>query len=97
MEMKIRVDPHTAARAIERGTDETEIRDVIETGRPISARPGRFGKAKVYSFGHERFGKTYSHKRVEVVYVMEQDIAVTVTVYVFFREWREWREWKDKR
>lgn len=80
--MKIRIDPHTAARAIERGTDEGEIRDVIETGRPISTRLGRSGKAKVYSFGRERLGKAYPQKRVEVVYVMEQDIAVTV--YVFF-------------
>ena len=87
--MKTRIDPHTAARAIERGTDEGEIRDVIDTGIPISTRPGRLGKAKVYSFGHERFGTMYPQKRVEVVYTMEQDIAVTVTVYVFFGEWKD--------
>ena len=87
--MKIRIDPHTARRAIERGTDEGEIRDVIETGSPISTRAGRLAKAKVYAFGRERLGKAYPQKRVEVVYVMEQDIAVTVTVYVFFGEWKD--------
>ena len=87
--MNIRIDPHTASRAIERGTDEGEIRDVMETGNPMSTRPGRLGKAKIYSFGQERFGKTYPQKRVEVVYVMEQDVAVTVTVYVFFGEWKD--------
>ena len=87
--MEIRIDPHTASRAAERGTNEAEIKDVLETGSPLSTRAGRFGKAKVYIFDGERFGKAYPPKRVEVVYVMEQDIAVTVTVYVFFGEWKE--------
>jgi hypothetical protein len=39
--MEIRIDPHTAARAAERGTDEVEIKDVIETGSPVATRPGR--------------------------------------------------------
>jgi hypothetical protein len=43
----------------------------------------------VFAFNRERFGKTYPQKRVEVLYVMEQDIAVTVTVYVFFGEWKD--------
>lgn len=87
--MEIRIDPHTAARATERGTDEVEIKDVIETGDPVPTRPGRLRKAKVFAFDRERFGKTYPQKRVEVVYVMEQDVAVTVTVYVFFGEWKD--------
>ncbi len=87
--MEIRIDPHTAARAAERGTDDVEIKDVIETGSPLSTRSGRLRKTKVYAFNRERFGKTYPQKRVEVVYVMEQDVAVTVTVYVFFGEWKD--------
>ena len=35
--MNIRTDPHTAERAIERGTSEDEIRDVLETGSPLPA------------------------------------------------------------
>jgi hypothetical protein len=65
-----------------------EIKDVIETGDPIPTGSGRQRKAKVFDFAQERFGKTYPQKRVEVVYVMEQDVAVTVTVYVFFGEWK---------
>ena len=87
--MEIRIDPHTAARATERGTGEVEIKDVIETGNPLPTRPGRLRKAKVFAFDRERLGKTYPQKRVEVVYVMEQDVAVTVTVYVFFGEWKD--------
>ena len=87
--MKIRIDPHTNARAGERGTNKSEIEDVIETGIPIPARSGRIRKAKVYAFNQEHLGKRYPQKRVEVVYVMEEDIAVTVTAYVFFGEWKE--------
>ena len=45
--MKIQIDPHTLERAEERGANEAEIRDVIETGSPIEAKYGRLGKAKV--------------------------------------------------
>lgn len=89
--MKIRIDPHTIARAGERGTNKTEIEGVIETVISIPARSGRIRKAKIYAFNQERMGKRYAQKRVEVVYVMEEDIAVTVTAYVFFGEWKEER------
>ena len=87
--MKIRIDPHTVERADERGTTEDEIRDVLETGNPVSASPNRLCKAKVYPFEREHLGRHHRQKRVEVLYVMDQDIAVTVTVYVFFGEWKD--------
>ncbi len=45
--MKIQTDPHTLARAEERGTSEKEIEDVISTGFPVPAKYGRMGEAKV--------------------------------------------------
>jgi len=48
--MKILLDPHALERAKERGTNEEEIRDVIETGFIVPAKHGRIGKAKVYKF-----------------------------------------------
>ncbi len=44
--MIIRIEPHTLERAEERGTNETEIIDVIETDYPVEARYNRKGKAK---------------------------------------------------
>jgi hypothetical protein len=85
--MQIQIDPHTLERAEERGTNEGEIVDVIETGFAIPARYGRMGKCKVYDFQQERHGKKYEHKRVEAFYVLEGSIAVTVTVYVFYGKW----------
>nr|BAL60095.1 hypothetical protein HGMM_OP4C731 [Candidatus Acetothermum autotrophicum] len=85
--LQIQIDPHTLERAKERGAHEKEIRDVIETGFPISAKYGRLGKAKIYRFNRKRHGRLYRQKRVEVIYAMEGNVAVTVTVYVFYGQW----------
>jgi hypothetical protein len=67
--------------------DSIEIKDVISSGITIPAKHGRIGKAKVYDFKQQWLGKYYEQKRVEVVYTVEKDIIVTVTVYVFYGEW----------
>jgi hypothetical protein len=85
--MKIHIDPHTLKRAKERGTNKDEIIDVINTGFSISAKQERTGKAKVYDFEQERNGKYYEQKRVEVIYNLEGDLIITVTVYVFYGKW----------
>ena len=85
--MRIRIDQHTLERAEERGTSEEEITDLIETGFEIPAKHGRIGQAKVYEFKRERHGRNYEQKRVEVFYVKEEDLIVTVTVYVFYGKW----------
>ena len=85
--MKVQIDPHTLERAGERGTNEDEIKDVIETGFTIPAKYGRIGRAKVYNFKRKRQGKYYDQKRVEVFYVIEEGLVVTVTVYVFYGKW----------
>jgi len=85
--VKIQIDLHTIERASERGTSENEIRDVIATGITIPAKPGRMGKAKIYQFKDKRHGRYYEQKRVEVFYAVEEDIIITVTVYVFYGKW----------
>ncbi len=85
--MQIQIDPHTLERAEERGTNKAEILDVIRTGLSIPGKRGRLGKAKVYDFKQERNNKYYEQKRVEVFYVVEADVIITVTVYVFYGKW----------
>lgn len=87
--MEVQIDPHTLERAQERGTDENEIRDVVQTGFTIPARYGRIGKAKVYNYRQTRLNKFYEQKRVEVFYTIEGDRIITVTVYVFYGKWEE--------
>jgi len=85
--MDIRIEPHTLERAKERGTNEKGIRDVITNGVEVPAKYGRAGKAKVYEYQQTRLGKYYPQKRVEVIYVKENDTIITITVYVFYGEW----------
>lgn len=85
--MEIRIDPHTLERAEERGTNEEEIEDVINTGFSVPAKYGRIGKAKIYDFNQTRRGRYCEHKRVEVFYTAERGVAITVTVYVFYGKW----------
>jgi hypothetical protein len=90
--MKIQIDPHTLERAEERGTNENEIRDVINTGFTVSAKYRRLGKAKVYNFRQKRHKTYYEQKRVEVFYTIEHDVIITTTVYVFYGKWKEEQE-----
>ena len=85
--MEIRIDPHTLERAAERGASEAEIKDVVYRGFLIPATGTRLGKARVYNFRQERNNRYYEQKRVEVIYVLENEIAITVTVYVFYGKW----------
>ncbi len=85
--MEIQIDPHTLERAQERGASEQEIKDAIETGFDIPAKYGRMGKAKIYDFKQKRHGKYYEQKRIEVLYTIEENSIVTVTVYVFYGKW----------
>ena len=87
--MNYLIDSHTLERAQERGTNESEIKDVINTGFSIPAKYNRLGKAKIYSFQDQRQGKFYEQKRVEVFFIIEKDFVITVTVYVFYGKWEE--------
>ncbi|MCB0117555.1 MAG: DUF4258 domain-containing protein [Anaerolineales bacterium] len=87
--MNIQIEPHTLQRAEERGTNIEEIRVVLEQGTEIPARGNRKAKAKVFTFKKERLGKYYEEKRVEVIYVEENQTIITVTVYVFYGEWKD--------
>lgn len=85
--MEIQIDDHTLERAEERGTNESEIIDVIHTGFSIPAKYGRMGKAKIFEFKQNRRNKYYEQKRVEVFYMIENNKIITVTVYVFYGKW----------
>jgi hypothetical protein len=86
-DMEIQIDPHTLERANERGASEEEIRDVVSTGLSTVAKHGRNAKAKIYEFKKQRNKKFFEQKRIEVVYVIEKDKIITVTVYVFYGKW----------
>ena len=85
--MLIQIHPHTLERAVERGTTMSEIEDVIRTGSAIPAKGNRLAKKKVFDFDHRRQGIYYHQKKVQVIYVVQAEVAITVTVYVFYGKW----------
>jgi hypothetical protein len=52
--MKFQIARHTIERAMERGASETEIIEVLETGKSISGKYGKLGKSKVFAFHNYR-------------------------------------------
>ena len=85
--MLIRINPHTLERAEERGATKSEIEDVIRTGTPIPAKRNRQAKEKVFDFRRQWQNAYYDQKKVQVIYVVQEEVAVTVTVYVFYGKW----------
>jgi hypothetical protein len=83
------IEPHTLERAIERGTDENEIIDVILNGVDGSANKGRLLKYKIFAFDNSRNDKYYKQKKVEVIFTKEEKNIYTVTVYVYYGKWEE--------
>lgn len=70
-----------------RGANLNEITDVLNSGFEVQGKYDRLGKAKVYDFQQYRQNKYYEQKRIEVYYTVEDDVMITVTVYVFYGRW----------
>ena len=85
----IRIDPHTLQRMPKRGVAEAEVFDVLLSGKSFAAKHGRLGKFKVFPFHAHFEGIYYQQKRVEVVYVEENGIFVTVTVFAYYGKWED--------
>ncbi len=89
--MRIRIEPHSIERAGERGSNACQIEDVLRTGTPVAAGGGRLAKVKVYDYHGAWKGHHYAQQRVKVVYAVDGDVMITVTVVVHYGRWTEER------
>jgi hypothetical protein len=87
--MDIIIEPHTLKRALERGASATEIKDVIKEGFVAPAKHNRLSKVKIFEYNNTWNSKFYYQKRIEVIYTIEDDKIVTITVYVFYGKWEQ--------
>ena len=85
--MEIVIQNHTLERALERGALESEILEVINIGIKSSTIGNRISSYKVFLYNDVRNGKHYLHKKVEVIYIEENDRVFTKTVYVYYGKW----------
>jgi hypothetical protein len=83
----VRFIHHALLRARERGTTQEEIEAVLATGDPVPAKLRRSCLRKAFQVDEVRQGRRYSQKTVEVYHVVEGDVIVVITVYVFFGDW----------
>lgn len=79
----IRFTRHALEQAGKRGTTPAEIADVLRTGSTDTARAGYSALSKVYPFAGEWRGRYYPEKKVRVIYAVEADETVVITVYVY--------------
>jgi hypothetical protein len=85
--MEIKLTLHAMEKAIERGATENEIVYVILEGADIPAKKGRKAKEMVFSYNKEWYGKFYHQKKVEVIYVEENEEIIVITLKVCYGEW----------
>mgnify|MGYP006306553629 CR=1 FL=1 len=85
--------PHLRARMRQRGISLEEINLTIAEGlEAAEAKPGTFGKVKVFPYNKEWEGQMYKEKEVTVFYKITQskDI-ILLTALARYGEQFEWR------
>lgn len=76
-------------RAKERGVTREQVEDVLRTGKPVTAALGRLAKTKIYDYHGIWKHQFYEQQLVKVIYVIEDDTMITVTVIAHYGRWRE--------
>ena len=82
--MAVRLHPHAAERAAERGATEAEIAATVETGETIPAKHGRTGFRRNFPGPWTWRARDFDTKQVLVYAVPEGDGWLAITVIVKF-------------
>ena len=80
--MTVRLHPHAAARAMERGATEADVRATVEAGEQFPAKFGRVGFRRNFPVGVRWREKAYATKQVEAYAVSESNGWTVITVIV---------------
>jgi hypothetical protein len=82
--LAVRLHPHAAARATDRGATEAEIVATVEAGERFPAKHGRTGFRRNFPGDWPWRGKRFGVKQVEVYAVVEGGEWLAITVLVKF-------------
>lgn len=82
--MAVRLHPHAAERAAERGATEAEVIATVETGEEIPAKHGRTGFRRTCPGPWVWRGRAFGAKQVLAYAAPEGDGWLVVTVIVRF-------------
>ena len=82
--MPIRLHPHAAARAGERGAAEAEVTATVERGETFPAKNGRTGFRRNFPGRWTWRNRTFDTKQIEAYAVEEDGEWLVITVLVKF-------------
>lgn len=72
---------------IERDIKEDEVVETVESGDLVEVRERRWVRRRVFTSGYQWRNRTYQHKEVTVVYVIEEDVTIILTAIVRYGRW----------
>ncbi|MEK6527486.1 MAG: DUF4258 domain-containing protein [Nitrospirota bacterium] len=76
----VRLHQHARERLTERGASETEVIRTVEKGESFSAKYGRTGFRRNFSFNGVWRGKHYATKQIEAYAVKDGNDWVVITI-----------------
>ncbi len=85
--MKFAFTGHARRQMAERGILDDEVIETIHSGEFVEVEMGRSGRRKVFTSGYEREGRSYPHKEVTVVFVVEGDTTTVITAIARYGRW----------
>lgn len=71
----------------ERGVAEHEVAEALALGRPSAAVRGRVARVRVFREGYRWRGTDYPNKEVRVLYAVEGNDTVVITVRARYGQW----------
>ena len=80
----IHISKHAREQMAERGIEEGEVIEAIQSGEELPAKWGRKKFRKNFGYGKEWGGKVYRTKQVVPVTVEEKSGIIVVTVLSFY-------------
>ena len=84
-----RFTTHTIDQMKERGIADREIILTVETGDLTGVSGDRIIRQRVFTEGYNWLGRDYPHKEVRVVYVVEEDFVIVITVIARYGWWED--------
>jgi len=75
---------HALQQMVERGAEENEVIESIQTGENVPAKQGRQGYRKNFQYNGQWGGRFYAIKQVLAIVAEEPDKQVVITVYTFY-------------
>jgi hypothetical protein len=80
----LKFSKHSISKMEKRGTNESEVQEVVATGKRSATKSGRVQYEYTLEYNEEWSGKKYAMKQILVIVAEEAEYLEVVTVYTFY-------------